>query len=150
MFRLSKAAEYAMRGVLHLSMKKEGSVSFIEAVAEAEDAPKAFLAKIFQTLAKKGFLKSIRGQKGGFVLVKDPKTLTPLEVIEAMEGPLKLNDCLISDGYCERDKVCPVHDVWKEAQEKFLGVLTDMTFAELADKGRQKRKKAGLSLVSSA
>lgn len=140
MFRLSKGAEYAIRGMLYLSMQKEGKVSFIEEISEAQAVPKAYLAKIFQALKKKGYLNSSRGQGGGFTLTAKPKDVTVIEVIEAMEGPVHLNDCLIQNGYCARDSFCPVHDLWQEAQGSFMDVLRNCTFEELALSGREKAR----------
>ncbi|MCK4738309.1 MAG: Rrf2 family transcriptional regulator, partial [Deltaproteobacteria bacterium] len=72
MFRLSRGAEYAIRGILHLSMQPMGKSYYIGDVATSQDVPRQYLAKIFQVLLKKGFLKSSRGRGGGFTLIKDP------------------------------------------------------------------------------
>lgn len=148
MFRLSKAAEYSIRGILYLSMQGEKKVSYVEEISEAQDVPKQYLAKLFQGLAKKGFLKSTRGQGGGFILISDPQKLSILEIIEAMEGPIFLNDCLIRVGFCERSTLCPVHDLWKDAQESFLEVLRSTTFDVLAERGRIKIRNAGDRVLS--
>ena len=143
MFKLSKGAEYAIRGLLHLSMQDPGKVSYVEEVAEAQDVPRAYLAKIFQALTKKGLLRSTRGQGGGFTLLRDPAELSVLEVIEAMEGPVHLNECLIHIGFCERDKICPMHELWAEAQSKLFKVLKGTTFAILSSAAIEKEKKVG-------
>lgn len=140
MFRLSKAAEYAIRGVLYLSAKSDAKTTGIEEIAKAQEVPPAYLAKLFQTLAKKGFVRSVRGHDGGFLLARKPEDISFLEIIEAVEGPIFLNDCLIHEGYCPRDKTCPVHDVWREAQKRFLDFLTSCDFKTLAKAGEQKAK----------
>lgn len=144
MFRLGKASEYAIRGMLHLSLKPEGETCGIDEIAKAQDVPPAYLAKLFQSLARKGFVKSFRGVEGGFILTKRPKDISLLEIIEAMEGRIYLNDCLIHAGYCPKDSVCPVHVVWKEAQKRFVDYLTGCTFEYLAkaSKIKQNTKKA--------
>ncbi|HLC19193.1 MAG TPA: Rrf2 family transcriptional regulator [Thermodesulfobacteriota bacterium] len=143
MFRLSRAAEYAIRGVLYLSGKSDQVTTDIEEIAKATDVPSAYLAKLFQTLGKKGFVRSVRGPEGGFVLLKSPEEISILEIIEALEGPIFLNDCLIREGQCPQDKVCPVHDTWKEAQDVFLDYLRNCNFKQLAVSGRKKRRHAG-------
>ncbi|MBI5874318.1 MAG: Rrf2 family transcriptional regulator [Deltaproteobacteria bacterium] len=142
MFRLSKAAEYAIRGVLHLSLKAEGETCGIDEIAKAQDVPPAYLAKLFQSLARKGFVKSFRGVEGGFVLTKKPKDISMLDVIEAMEGHIYLNDCLIHAGYCPKDDMCPVHNVWKEAQKRFIDYLKGCTFEYMANASKLKEKRA--------
>lgn len=141
MFRLSKAAEYTVRGVLHLSLKPSGEPTGIEEISKAQDVPSAYLSKLFQTLARKGFIRSFRGSNGGFVLAKKIEEISFLEIIEAIEGPIFLNDCLIRDGYCPKDDVCAVHDVWKEAQKRFIAYLNACTFDSLAKASKQKAKK---------
>lgn len=140
MFRLSRAAEYSIRGLLQLTIMEGKGPQDVDAVSKAQDVPKAYLSKLFQQLAKKGFIKSARGPEGGFVLAKSSSDITLLAVVEAMEGPIFLNVCLISIGYCERDKTCPVHDVWGEAQKAFLEVLKSCTFSDLAKRGKEKIK----------
>jgi Rrf2 family protein len=141
MFKLSRGAEYAVRGLLYLSSQEEGKVSFIEEISEAQDVPRAYLAKIFQTLAKKGLVKSYRGPEGGFALVRKPAEISMLEVIETMEGPMHLNDCLIHAGFCHREESCPVHDVWAEAQKKLMDFLANSNFEELAKAGKEKAQR---------
>lgn len=140
-FKLSKAAEYAIRGILYLSLKSDGETSDVEEVARAQDIPPAYLAKLFQSLARKGFIRSSRGPYGGFMLVKKPGEISVLEIIEAVEGPIFLNDCLIHKGVCPRDEICPVHEIWGEAQGRFLGFLRKATFEKLVQSARQKANK---------
>lgn len=143
MFRLSRAAEYAIRGMLHLSSKPDLEATGIEEVSKAQDVPSAYLAKLFQLLAKKGYVRSFRGAGGGFALAKNPKDITLLEIIETLEGRIFLNDCLIREGYCPKDNVCPVHDVWRKAQKKFLEHLNNCTFEQLAANAIKKQKLRG-------
>ena len=148
MFRLSKAAEYAIRGVLYLSLQEKDKASGVDEIARIQDIPVAYLAKIFQTLAKKGFVRSFRGADGGFKLAKSPKDISLVDVIEVVEGPIFLNDCLIHSGYCSKDDLCPVHDLWKEAQKRFLDYLDNSSFEELAVSAKGKEKTNILQGVS--
>lgn len=141
MFRLSKAAEYAIRGILHLSLKAEGETCGIDEIGKAQDAPPAYLAKLFQMLVRKGFVKSFRGAEGGFVLMKKPKDICILDIIEAMEGHIYLNDCMIREGYCPRDEICPVHNVWHEAQKRFIDYLKECTFEDMAKASKIKARR---------
>ncbi len=140
MFRLSKAAEYSIRGLLHLSIHySEDKLCDIEEIAKSTDTPPAYLAKLLQLLVRKGFVRSFKGQKGGFSLARHPKDIKLLDVIEAMEGPIFLNYCLIYEGYCERDKHCPVHDVWGGAQKVLVDYLSGCSFEQLAIDAKAKQ-----------
>jgi Rrf2 family protein len=147
MFKLSRGAEYAIRGLLYLASEPEGKVSYIEEISRAQEVPKAYLAKIFQTLAKKGFVKSYRGPDGGFVLSKPASEIHLLDAIEAMEGKIFLNECLIHVGACKRDTICPIHDIWREAQQRLLGYLSECTFEDLAVRGKAKAAAMGAQFV---
>ncbi len=130
--KLTRGGEYGIRGVLYLAGQDDGKISMLSAIAKAQDVPPRFLAKIFQALAKAGVVKSHRGAKGGFSLARSASEITIKDVIEAIEGPIYLNVCLMGDGECSRDKICPMHEVWEEAQEKMMGVLARANFADLA------------------
>jgi Rrf2 family protein len=135
--KLTRGGEYGIRGVLYLAQQNDGKVSMLSAIAKAQDVPPRFLAKIFQALAKAGIVKSHRGAKGGFSLARSAGEITIKDVIEAIEGPIYLNVCLVAPGECSRDKFCPMHSVWEEAQEKMMGVLARANFADLARAERQ-------------
>lgn len=69
---------------------------------------------------------------GGVTLARSPEQITLLEVVEALEGKITLNPCLIRAGACPLDQTCPVHDTWAEAQRALKAVLAKTTFAQLA------------------
>lgn len=139
MFKLSRGAEYSVRGILYLAMNySEDCVSVIDEISRASEVPVPYMAKLFQSLARKGFVKSFKGQKGGFMLSRHPKEITLLQVIEAMEGPIFLNTCLIHKGYCPRDVACSVHDVWTGAQKILVDYLGQCNFEQLAVNARKK------------
>ena len=96
------------------------------------EVPEQFLSKVLQMLCKRGFVKSHRGVSGGFELAVDAKTLSMLDVVEALEGPIQLNVCIGECGVCSRKAWCPAHKVWVEAQEALVGVLRRAPIADLA------------------
>jgi Rrf2 family transcriptional regulator, iron-sulfur cluster assembly transcription factor len=142
--KLTRGGEYGIRGVLYLAQQNDGKVSMLSAIATAQDVPPRFLAKIFQALAKAGVVKSHRGAKGGFSLARSASEISIKDVIEAVEGPINLNVCLIAQGECDRDTTCTMHAVWEEAQEKMMGVLAKANFADLA----KTNGKAEIALIS--
>jgi Rrf2 family protein len=135
--KLTRGGEYGIRGVLYLAQQDNGKISMLSAIAKAQDVPPRFLAKIFQALAKAGIVRSHRGAKGGFSLARPAAEITIKDVIEAIEGPIYLNVCLVAPGECSRDKICPMHRVWEEAQDKMMGVLGQANFADLVKAERQ-------------
>ncbi len=141
MFRLSKGAEYAIRGLVYIAGKKGADVAYVEEIAMARGIPRAYLSKLLQSLAKKGLLKSYRGQEGGFVLARNAREITLLEIIEAVEGQIYFNECLVRNGLCDREEICPVHDIWKECLNKFIETLGGYSVASVAERELVLRKK---------
>jgi len=153
MLQLTKDGEYAVRAVLFLASQPLGKISLISEISKVQDIPKSYLAKIMQHLVKVGLVNSRRGAKGGFFLARPADRITLRETIEAVEGPIYLNVCLIRKGECPRDEICPVHPVWREAQEKLFSVLESKTMAQLAKDSEmlQKRsQKAGMMKKTAA
>jgi len=144
MLQLTRDGEYAVRAVVYLATRPEGELCLISEIADVQDVPRSYLSKIMQQLVKAGLVKSRRGAKGGFALARPAGEITLREAIEAIEGPINLNICLIRPGECERDQTCPIHPVWKEAQEKLFEVLDAKTIASLASDGvRLGKRTAG-------
>jgi len=130
---ITRATEYAIRALLYMADKPKGEVVLKKDICENQDVTPAFLTKILQPLIKSGIVGSQRGVSGGFYLVKAPEEITLLDVIMAEEGPVYLNRCLVQEGSCERDLFCPVHGVWKEIREEFMGTLSRYSFAKLLE-----------------
>jgi Rrf2 family protein len=131
MMGLTRKAEYAIRGMLYLGRCKEGRLSMLGDIADAVEAPRAFLAKTFQDLAKKGLIMSSKGVKGGFVLARPPENITLCEIVEAVEGPIMPNACLMGEGVCSLQKTCTVHPVWRRLQAVTRGILEEVTLKTL-------------------
>ena len=103
----------------------------VSEISRVQGIPQQFLAKIFQRLSRAGLLHSLRGAKGGFALGRPPGEITMREVIEALEGPVAINRCLLRRGECKEEAGCPLREVWEEAQEGLLGVLERTTIEDL-------------------
>ena len=86
--KISPAAEFAVRGVLVLAEQYGQGPVTLNAVCDERHLPKQYLSKLFASLAKADLVTPIRGKRGGYVLTRDPKGITLLEVIEAIEGAL--------------------------------------------------------------
>jgi Rrf2 family transcriptional regulator, iron-sulfur cluster assembly transcription factor len=132
MMELTRKGEYAIRGIIYLAQQPPGRVSLVSEVAAAADVPQTFLAKIFQSFAKLGLVTSSRGTGGGFVLARPAAAITLREVVEAVEGPILPNRCLLASSVCDRGGPCNVHDVWRRVQTEVVLILESVTIEELA------------------
>lgn len=129
---LTRAADYAVRVMVSLAGQPENSRTHRNALAQAAQIPPEFLGKVLQSLNHAGLITSYRGVNGGFTLAKPCDTITMLNVIEAVEGPLRLNVCLLDDPQCDRRAFCAAHRVWREAQEALERILGSATMGQLA------------------
>ncbi len=132
MMELTRKGEYAIRGIVHLATRPDDQVCLLSDIAAAVDVPPTFLAKIFQQFSKIGLVKSYRGTGGGFVLGRTPDQITLLEVVEAVEGPIIPNRCVVKQGDCPRDTTCNVHPVWVNVQLQVRDILGKVTLEDLA------------------
>jgi Rrf2 family protein len=130
--QLTRAADYAVRIMVHMATLPSGSRQNLTALAEAGDVAGHFLSKVLQSLSHAGLIDSQRGLNGGFSLAKPAEQITVLDIVEAIEGRLLLNVCLAPGESCGRKSWCPTHAVWAEAQLAMAGVLRRATIASLA------------------
>jgi Rrf2 family protein len=130
--QLTRGADYGVRVMIHLATLPPGSRVSRTELAAAVDCPEQFLSKVLQSLAKAGLVTSHRGNTGGFQLPEARVHTTMLEIVEAVEGPVRLNLCLASDHSCEKQGWCPAHGVWADAQIALAAVLRGATLADLA------------------
>ncbi len=130
--QLTRAADYGVRVMIQLAAPPaDGRVS-LPALAQATGAPESFLSKVLQALARAGLITSRRGQSGGFRITPRGRQASMREVIEAIDGAICLNVCLIPGRSCARKAHCPAHPVWARAQQAMLEVLSGASVAAMA------------------
>ena len=108
---LNQATDYALRISLFLAKQENDSVIQANSIQYEERIPKRFLFKIMRSLIKAGIVKSVRGKNGGFILGRNPEDISLYNIVEAIEGTLILNHCLIDPSRCNKDATgyCVVH-----------------------------------------
>ena len=134
---ISRAAEYAIRAMLDVASTDEKAVARTKEVAEHQGIPKVFLPKIVQRLAQAGLLRAHKGAAGGITLAGPASGINLRQIIEAIDGPVALNNCLIMPDECPRQSICPIHEVWIEAQQDLLASLEGMTLDRLVNRRKE-------------
>jgi Rrf2 family protein len=150
--QLSKRGDYGLRVILELALAPRGEFISAATVAERQSIPLAFLGKIANQLAIAGLVRTQRGATGGMMLGRAPADISILDVVQALDGPIILNDCLRARGECTRDAICPVYSAWDQAQAALMHALRSATFDVLADESRRltgatRRTSAPLTLT---
>ena len=128
--QITRQADYAVRAVLHLARNGEQRIA-TSMIAEEQRIPPSFLAKIISQLSIAGLLHTSRGARGGVTLAREAKDITLLEVVEAIDGPIQLNECVGDNGSCSFDSDCPLRPIWCDAQEELIDKLKSTNFAEM-------------------
>jgi len=139
--QLTRAADYAVRVVMHLATLPEAEHVSRAELAEATGVPDSFLSKILQALSRAGLVGSRRGLDGGFALLPQGRQASLLDVVEAIEGPICLNLCLMSGTSCDNEGWCAAHLTWAKAQEAMSSVLRSAMITDLAAQSVERRRR---------
>jgi len=135
MLTINRETDYAARVILHLALQPAGSRATARQIAEQRLIPRALVRRVVTRLATAGLIVTARGNDGGIGLARPPAEITLLDVVEAMEGPLALNQCTIEPQLCPLMVVCTVHRAWMRARDALRAELGRVTFTALAQKG---------------
>lgn len=135
--QLNQATDYSLRVVLFLTRSGQGEIVTAKTLSESEEIPMRYLLKIIRSLVKAGILHSHRGIEGGYSLAKAPENITILDVVEAIEGPIRINRCLEDKAYCSKHwcHSCPMHYSLYAIQTKLTDELKRYNFADLSQMG---------------
>ena len=140
--QITRQADYALRAILYLARDygdKDTRASTSQ-IAEDQEIPASFLAKIISQLSIAGIIQTSRGAKGGVRLARKPEDISLLDVVEAIDGPITLNECVHDPSVCSFGDNCPIHDVWCQAKSELVRKLSEATFDKLLEMERQKKK----------
>lgn len=129
--RLTKRADYAVRACLVLASASELPLPS-RRIAERMAIPDRFLPQVLADLSRAGIVEGTVGKGGGYVLRRDARELTLLEIIESIEGPARSEQCVLEDRPCDPGHACALHPVWSAAQSAFIHVLETTTIDRIA------------------
>ena len=132
MLKLTKKADYGLIALKHLAVNSGGVSSSAKAIAECYGIPLPLLAKILQKLTKIGLLQSLPGTNGGYRLARSPQSITALEVIRAIDGPIILTACFTEHGACEQSEKCTVRAPLRKVHEGILNLLNAITISDMS------------------
>jgi Rrf2 family transcriptional regulator, iron-sulfur cluster assembly transcription factor len=128
---LRRNTDYALRAMINLARNWQQAAVSTQEMAVQEDISYQLACKLLQKLHKAKLVESHMGPKGGFSLSKEPAAITMLDVVSAIQGPIKLNRCLWVKYVCSRKRGCPVHEKLIELQEYIFNYLYKNTLQDL-------------------
>jgi Rrf2 family iron-sulfur cluster assembly transcriptional regulator len=137
----SQSSKYAIRAFVNLASLPDGEFAMVKNIAEEEQIPTHFLAKILQGVARKGLLKSSKGPTGGFCLKVPAKKVKLIDIIEAVDGLNAFHACAGGLPECTSAQACSLCDRWKPVQSRIMVFLDRTTIADLARESKKKTDK---------
>ena len=140
MFQISRRADYAVRIMIELGMLAPQTRLSSRELSLKTGVPKAFLHKITADLVKANLLLTFAGPSGGIMLQKPLVEISMLKILEAVEGPICLNICVLNPEECNRQTICPAHDFWNFLQDDIEAKLSGMTLDKLVADAHVLRK----------
>jgi Rrf2 family protein len=132
MFHINRQTDYAIRVVLALARQPEGARLATSSIGKEMLIPRAFLSRIVAQLAQVGLVVTFPGRDGGLQLPRPAGEMTLWDVVNAMEGPFLLSDCMSGEAACPFESACPVRSRWGRLQKVIAEELQLTNFAVLA------------------
>ncbi len=139
--KLSTRAQYGTRLLLDLALNANGAPVHLKDVARRQQISLQYLEHLVTPLAGAGLVRTMRGPNGGVSLLKPPQEISLSEVVGALEGRVRLVECIERPESCTRAESCAVRDLWSELGGAMDSVLGAMTLQELAERQRSKEQK---------
>jgi Rrf2 family protein len=136
--KISTKIRYGARAMLELaSHYGEGPIELKE-IAKRENISLKYLEQVINPLRAAGLVKSIRGAKGGYSLAKPPSEICLYDVVETLDGPLNLLECLRDSKVCQKVPSCVTRDIWQEVSEAISKIFYSVTLEDMVNRKREK------------
>ncbi len=138
---LSKRSRYALHGIAYIATHGDGTpvsmqriLEYLKIYSGSLSLSPGYIAKVFQGLTRAGLVHSSSGPHGGYVLARKAEEIHLMEVVEALEGPIQSDCCLLSTGNCPMESTCGVKSIIGEAEAAFHDALWNRSLASLTEK----------------
>ncbi|MDD3469809.1 MAG: Rrf2 family transcriptional regulator [Thermoguttaceae bacterium] len=137
--KISTRGRYGVRILLDLALHEQDSPRMIREIAVSQKISEKYISRLIIELRRAGLVQSVRGSRGGYRLARQPSDLTLLEVIETMEGPIHLVECLTTPEYCQQADDCVARVVWDLVNHDIRQKLASITLQDLLGRISQKQ-----------
>jgi Rrf2 family protein len=139
--KISTKIRYGARAMLELaSHYGEGPIELKE-IAKKENISLKYLEQVINPLRGAGLVKAVRGSKGGYSLAKPPSEICLYDVVETLEGPLNLLECLRDSKVCQKVPSCVTRDIWREVSEAISKIFYSITLEDMVNRKRDKEER---------
>lgn len=133
--KISTKGRYALRLMLDLAINNNGEFIPLKLVSERQNISVKYLEQIITALVKVGYVKGLRGSKGGYKLSKKPEDYTVGMILRLTEGSLAPVSCLDDEvNMCDRSNECITLGLWRDLYEAINSVVDNVTLADLIER----------------
>lgn len=129
--KLSTKGRYGLKAMFELSKNEGIEPVSIKYIATKQNISEQYLEQLFRTLRKKGLIKSIRGSQGGYLLSKEPKDITVGDILECLEGPVSMSECVIDEDVCVNSCNCVTKTVWQRVTKGIEEVIHSINLQDM-------------------
>lgn len=136
--KLSTRTRYGMRAILELARNNGDRPLQVRTIAQRQDISVKYLEQLMTILKSAGFVRSVRGSKGGYILARSPDEIKLNEVFNCLEGLVATVDCISNSDLCKRTDDCVTRQVWAQVQNAIQNVLKSITLQDLVDRTQHK------------
>ena len=143
--KISTKGRYGLRILIDLATHDTGKPRMLKDIAQSQQISEKYLSRLVIDLRRAKLVRSVRGVNGGFHLAKLPEKVTLLEVLEAMEGPISIVECVRSPEKCERRSLCPVADIWRQLNDGIRELTAKITLTDILEADRRREADNGFS-----
>jgi Rrf2 family cysteine metabolism transcriptional repressor len=128
--KLSTKGRYGVKAMVDLAINYGDEPVSIKSISERQNVSEYYLEQLFSPLRKANLVKSIRGAQGGYVLSRPPEEITVSDIMEVLEGPVEISDC-IDDGSCSNIDCCATRLLWVRIKDSIDSVLKSTTLSDM-------------------
>lgn len=129
--KLNTRVRYAVRLMADIARHASGQPVPLRDVAERQGLSKLYLSQLATALRNASLLRSVWGNRGGYVLARPANEIKLREIIEAADGPVNIIECVVDDRACERARTCEAIHVWRDINQAIVEVLDRYTLGDL-------------------
>ena len=131
--KISTRGRYGTRMMLDLAAHHDQGPTPLREIAKRQDLSVKYLEQLIIPLKAAGYIRSVRGARGGYTLARKPDKINVGQIIKVLEGGLSLVDCVEDPKICEREKNCPTRDIWLRMSERLMEDLSSLTLSDVLD-----------------
>lgn len=131
---LPQTAEYALRAMACVALKKDGEPVSSKVLARATGIPSHYLSKIMRKMVEADLVISQKGHGGGFKLAKDPEEITFKKILATVDYKIEPDTCVFGWEKCNSKEPCPLHNTWSQLKDSFQWWAENMSLQEVIDR----------------